>query len=140
MSIFVDPPALVIWGATIWILAERYEVAKTVVIAACAGMLGIFIIGGIGLYLDWFRWTIPGIVNLKGSFVMVDQGITGFTKATFPPWIVVLFLCFYPFWFAVGFEYAKRHHLAMKVLPYFAIGLLLLLSPSVIEGNFLPHP
>ena len=101
--------------------------------------MGVFLIGGIGLYLDWFRWTIPGIVDLKGSYVMVDQGLTGFTKATFPAWIVVMFFCFYPFWYILGYEYAKKHQLEPKVIPYLLLGLLLLLAPSIIESNFIAH-
>ena len=139
MSIFVDPPALAIMGAAIWIISQRYQTATTVVLAAGAGMLSIFIIGGVGLYLDWFRWVIPGIVNLKGSYVMVDQGLTGFTKASFPAWIVVLAFSFYPFFFALGYEYAKRHMLETRVIPYLVLGLLLLLLPSVIESNFIAH-
>ena len=126
-------------GAAIWIVSERLHAERTVVIAACGGMLGIFILGGIGLYLDWFRWIVPGIVNLKGSYVMVDQGLTGFTKAAFPAWIVVLFFCFYPFWFVLGYEYAKKRKLEPRVIRYLLVGLLLLLSPSVIESNFIPH-
>ncbi len=139
MSIFVDPPALVMMGAAIWILSERFQAARTVVVAACAGMLGIFIIGGVGLYLDWFRWTIPGVVDLKGSYVMLDQGLTGFTKASFPAWMVVLFFCFYPFWFAVGYEYGQGHRLGMRVFPYLVLGLVLLLAPSIVESHFLAH-
>jgi len=139
MSIFVDPPGLAITGAAIWILSRKYQASTTVVIAACAGILSIFMIGGVGLYLDWFRWVVPGVVNLKGSYIMVDQGLTGFTKASFPGWIVLLALSFYPFFFALGYEYSKRHMLEMKVIPYLIIGGLLLLAPSVIESNFIAH-
>jgi len=135
LSFFVDPPGLVMFGAIIWILSDRLSTPKSMVYAISGAVIGSFTIGGIGLYLDWFRWTIPGIINLPGSYVMLDQGITGLSKATFPAWIVVLFLCLYPFWFTLGFETAKRHRLRVKVVPILIVGVLLLLIPSVIESH-----
>jgi hypothetical protein len=56
-----------------------------------------------------------------------------------PGWIAVLFLCLYPFWFALGYEFAKKHRLDAKLVPILMIGVLLLLIPSVIESQFLAH-
>jgi hypothetical protein len=69
--------------------------------------------------------------------------LLGLSAATFPVWIVVLFLWLYPFWFTVGYETAKRHGLNMKYVPVFIVGvlllLLLLLIPSIIESQFIVH-
>jgi len=127
------------FGAVIWILAERYEAPRSVLYAISGGIIASFTIGGIGLYLDWYRWIVPGIVNLRGSYVMLDQGLTGLTTATFPAWIAVLFLSIYPFWFTVGFEFAKRRRWETKVVPLLLIGILLMTVPSVIESQLLPH-
>lgn len=139
MSFWVDPPALLMIGAIIWIISDKLETPRSVVYAISGGTMASFVIGGIGLYLNWFNWVIPGVVNLKGSYVMLDQGLTGLTEATFPAWIAVLFLCLYPFWFTVGYEFAKKHRLEMRVVPYLMVGVLLLLIPSIIESHFLVH-
>lgn len=139
MSFFVDPPGLIIFGAIVCLLAERFRTPKSVVYAASGGIIGSFAFGGIGLYLNWFPWVIPGLINLKGSYVMFDQGITGLSAATVPVWIVPIFLWFYPFWFILGFEAAKRHHLKMKYLPILLVGLLLLIIPSLVESQFIVH-
>jgi hypothetical protein len=124
-------------GAVIWIISDKLETPKSVVYAISGATIASFTIGGIGLYLDWYRWVVPGIINLKGSYVMLDQGITGLTKATFPTWLTVLFLSLYPFWFAVGYEHAKKHRLETRWVPILAVGVLLLLIPSVVESQFL---
>jgi hypothetical protein len=139
VSFWVDPPALFMFGAIIWILAERHGAPRSVLYAISGGIIASFTIGGIGLYLDWYRWIVPGIVNLRGSYVMLDQGLTGLTTATFPAWIAVLLLSIYPFWFAVGFEFAKRRRWETKVVPLLMIGILLMTVPSVIESQLLPH-
>jgi hypothetical protein len=126
-------------GAIIWIVSDKLETPRSVVYAISAGTIASFTIGGIGLYLDWYRWVVPGVINLKGSYVMLDQGITGLTEASFPTWIAVLFLCLYPFWFAVGYEHAKKHRLEMRWVPYLMLGVLLLLIPSIVESQFLAH-
>lgn len=124
-------------GAVIWIISDKLETPKSIVYAISGATIASFTIGGIGLYLDWYRWVVPGIINLKGSYVMLDQGLTGLTKATFPTWLTVLFLSLYPFWFAVGYEHAKKHRLEMRWVPILVVGVLLLLIPSVIESQFL---
>ena len=50
-----------------------------------------------------------------------------------------MFFCFYPFWYALGYEYAKKHKLEPKVIRYILLGLLLLLVPSIIESHFIAH-
>lgn len=139
MSFFVDPPGLVMVGAIIYILSQRLNTPKSIVYAISAAVIGSFTFGGIGLYLNWYPWVIPGLVNLKGSYVMLDQGLTGLSASTFPVWIAVLFLWLYPFWFTVGYETAKRHGLSMKYVPIFMVGILLLLIPSVVESQFIVH-
>jgi hypothetical protein len=139
MSFWVDPPALFMFGAIVYILSVRYEAAKSVVYAICGAVIVSFTVGGIGLYLDWYRWVIPGLVNLKGSYVMLDQGITGLTTATFPAWLVILFLPLYPFWFALGLETAKRREWQPRYVPLLMLGVLLMLVPSIIESQFLVH-
>jgi hypothetical protein len=125
------------FGAIIWIISDKLETPKSVVYAISGGTIASFTIGGIGLYLDWYRWVVPGIINLKGSYVMLDQGITGLNAATFPTWLAVLFLSLYPFWFTLGYEHAKKHRLEMKWVPILMVGVLLLLIPSVVESQFL---
>jgi len=139
MSFWVDPPALLIFGALAMIFHARYETPKAVLYAFCGGTIAAFVFGGIGLYLDWFRWTIPGLVDLKGSYVMFDQGLTGITKATFPTWIVPIFLFYYPFWFALGYEVAKKRYLKMRVVPYLLLGIIILAVPSILESYMLTH-
>jgi hypothetical protein len=139
LSFWVDPPALLMIGAIIWIVSDKLETPRSVVYSISGAVMASFTIGGIGLYLNWYNWVIPGLVNLKGSYVMLDQGITGLTEATFPTWIVVLLLSLYPFWFTVGYEFAKKHRLEMKLVPYLVIGVLLMLVPSIIESQFLVH-
>jgi hypothetical protein len=139
LSFWVDPPGLMMIGAIIWIISHELETPKSIVYAISGGTIASFTFGGIGLYLDWYRWVIPGIVNLQGSYVMLDQGITGLTEATFPTWIAVLFLCLYPFWFAVGYEFAKKHRLEIKLVPVLMAGVLSLLIPSIIESQLLVH-
>src|SRR5271157_1164252 len=108
MSFFVDPPGLFMMGIVVYLLSVRFKTPKSVLYAASGAITGSFTFGGIGLYLNWFTWTVPGLINLKGSYVMLDQGITGLSAATFPTWIAPIFLCFYPFWFTLGYETAKR--------------------------------
>jgi len=139
LSFWVDPPGLVLFGAIIFIVSERWRFSQSMTYAISAATLASFTIGGIGLYLDWFRWVVPGIIDLQGSYVMLDQGITGLMKAKFPSWLVILFLSMYPFWFSLGYETAKRRALTSRVVPLLFFGILLLLIPSVIESNFLPH-
>ena len=139
MSFWVDPPALVMIGAIIWILSDRYQAPASVVAAISGATIAAFTIGGIGLYLDWFNWVIPGLVNLTGPYVIVDQGLTGLTEATFPAWMAVLFLCLYPFWFTLGYEHAKKHRLDSRLVPPLMVGVVLLALPSEIEYQFILH-
>jgi len=138
MSFWVDPPGLILFGALVCILHVRFNTSKEMLYSFSAGVVASFAFGGLGLYLDWFRWTIPGIVDLKGSYVMFDQGLTGISKANFPVWIVPIFLWFYPFWFVLGYGLAKKYRLGMKVVPVLIMGIVLLSAPSVIE-SLLPH-
>ncbi len=137
MSFFVDPPGLLLLGATVCIVFNRLNAPKSMNYALSGGLIVSFTFGGIGLYLDWFRWVILGVVDLKGSYVMLEQGLTGLSKATFPAWIVILFLSLYPFWFTLGYETARRRNLGMRFVPIFIIGVLLLLIPSIVESRFL---
>jgi hypothetical protein len=139
MSFWVDPPALFMIAAMVWIVSDRLQTPRSVVYAISGATIASFTIGGIGLYMDWYHWIIPGVVDLKGSYVMLDQGLTGLTEATFPAWIALLLLSLYPFWFAVGYEFAKRHGWKTNALPYLALGVLLMLVPSIIEANLLVH-
>ncbi|MDA4113723.1 MAG: hypothetical protein OK474_06730 [Thaumarchaeota archaeon] len=139
MSFWVDPPALLFFGAIVYIIHAKFDTAKALVYAFSGGTIASFAFGGLGLYMDWFRWVIPGIADLKGSYVIFDQGLTGITKATFPTWMVPIFLWFYPFWFILGYELAKRHKFEMKTVPIFALGILLLSIPSVVESYMLAH-
>jgi hypothetical protein len=127
------------FGAIIKILSVKYDTPKSMLYAISGGTIASFTVGGIGLYLDWYHWIVPGVVNLRGSYVMLDQGLTGLTTATFPAWITVLFLSLYPFWFACGFEFAKRRQWETGVVPLLMIGILLMAVPSVIESQLLPH-
>jgi len=139
MSFWVDPPALLLFGAIVYIVHAKFNTAKALVYAFSGGVIASFAFGGLGLYMDWFRWTIPGIADLPGSYVIFDQGLTGITKAAFPVWMVPIFLWFYPFWFVLGYEVAKKRRLGMNVVPIFAIGIILLAIPSVVESYMLAH-
>jgi len=114
MSFFVDPLGLLFFGAILYIVSAYFNFAKSLIYTLAAAILSSFMVGGLALYLDWYRWIIPGLVDLKGSYIMFDQGLTGITKEAFPVWIVVMFLSLYPFWFALGYEAAKKYNLPMK--------------------------
>ena len=126
-------------GACLFIISVNYKIAKSVLYALGAAILTSFTFGGAALYLDWYRWVIPGIVNLRGSYIMFDQGLTGITKDAFPAWIAMMFLSLYPLWFVLGYETAKKYNLALKFVPILIVGVLLLIIPSVIQSQILLH-
>ena len=137
MSFFVDPVGLFLLGAILCIVSINRNIAKSVVYAFATATLVSFTFGGMALYLDWYRWVIPGLVDIRGSYIIFDQGLTGITKEVFPAWIVVMFLSLYPFWFILGYETVKRYHLPTKFVPILILGVLLLLVPSIIQSQFL---
>src|SRR5674476_664990 len=126
MSFWVDPFALFLLGASLFIISVNYKIAKSILYALGAAILTSFTFGGAALYLDWYRWIIPGIVDLKGSYIIFDQGLTGITKDAFPAWISMMFLTLYPLWFVLGYETAKKHNLAPKFVPILLAGVVLL--------------
>ena len=137
MSFFVDPFGLLLIGAVLYIVSVNYSMAKSVMYSLATATLTCFIFGGVALYLDWYRWIVPGLVDLKGSYIMFDQGLTGITKEAFPAWIAMMFLSLYPLWFFLGYEVAKKYNLPMKFVPVFILGVLLLTIPSIIQSQFL---
>ncbi|HEX7483507.1 MAG TPA: hypothetical protein VF350_08575 [Candidatus Bathyarchaeia archaeon] len=104
-----------------------------------AAILTSFTFEGVALYLDWYRWVIPGIVDLKGSYIRFDHGLTRINKDAFPSWIAMMFLALYLLWFVIGCETAKKHHLTMRFLTILMAGVVLLVIPSVIQSQFLSH-
>lgn len=136
MSFFVDPFGLLFFGAILYIVSANYKFAKSLTYALATAILTSFTFGGLALYLDWYRWTIPGLVDLKGSYIMFDQGLTGITKEAFPTWIVMMFLSLYPFWLVLGYETAKKYNIPPKFIILFVIGVLLLTIPSIIQSKF----
>ncbi len=139
MSFFVDPFGLLFFGAILYIISANYKFAKSLTYALATAILTSFTFGGLALYLDWYRWTIPGLVDLQGSYIMFDQGLTGITKAAFPAWIVMMFLSIYPFWFVLGYETAKKYNLTLKFVPILIVLIVLLAIPSIIQSQFLSH-
>ncbi len=139
MSFWVDPFGLFFLGAFLFIVSVNYKVAISVLYALAAAILTSFTFGGAALYLDWYRWVIPGIVDLKGSYIMFDQGLTGITKAAFPAWIAMMFLTLYPLWFVLGYETAKKYNLPLKFVPILIVGVVLLAIPSIIQSWLLSH-
>jgi hypothetical protein len=139
LSFFVDPFGLFFFGAILYIVSTNYKFTRSMIYALSAAILTSFIFGGVALYMDWYRWIIPGLVDLKGSFIMFDQGLTGITKAAFPAWIAMMFITLYPVWFVLGYETSKKYSLPLKFLLFFIIGVLLLTIPSIIQSQFLPH-
>jgi hypothetical protein len=137
VSFFVDPFGLLLIGAVLHIVSANYSMAKSVTYSLVTATLTCFIFGGVALYLDWYRWIVPGLVDLKGSYIMFDQGLTGITKEAFPAWIAMMFLSLYPLWFFLGYEVAKKYNLPMKFVPVFILGVLLLTIPSIIQSQFL---
>ena len=111
MSFWVDPFALFLLGAILFIVSVNYKIAKSVLYAFFGATLTGFIFGGAALYLDWYRWVFQGIADLKGSYIMFDQGLTGITKDAFPAWIAMTFLALYPLWLALGYETAKKYNI-----------------------------
>jgi uncharacterized membrane protein len=139
LSFFVDPFGLFFFGAILYILVANLHLAKSLTYALASAILTCFILGGAALYFDWYRWVIHGLADLKGSYIIFDQGLTGITKEAFPVWIVMMFLALYPFWFILGYETAKKYSLPRKFLILFIIGILLLAIPSIIQSQFFPH-
>ena len=139
MSFFVDPFGLFFFGAILCLLSTHYNFTNSLKYTLAAAILTCFIFGGLALYLDWYRWVIPGLVDLQGSYIIFDQGLTGITKATFPVWIVMMFLSLYPFWFVLGYETAKKYRLSKLSFLLLVIGILLLTLPSIIQSQFLIH-
>lgn len=139
MSFFVDPFGLLFFGAILYIVSANFKFSKQMICALSSAILTSFIFGGVALYMDWYRWIIPGLVDLKGSFIMFDQGLTGITKAAFPVWIAMMFVTLYPVWFVLGYETAKKYNLPVKFILIFIVGVLLLTVPSIIQSQFLPH-
>ncbi len=136
MSFFVDPFGLLFFGAILYIVSANYKFAKSLTYTLATAILTSFTFGGLALYLDWYRWTIPGLIDLKGSYIMFDQGLTGITKEAFPVWIVMMFLSLYPFWFVLGYETARKYNFPLKFVILFTIGVLLLTIPSIIQSQF----
>ncbi len=139
MSFWVDPFALFLLGACIFIISANYKTAKPVLYALAAATLTSFIFGGAALYLDWYRWVIPGIADLKGSYIIFDQGLTGITKEAFPAWMAMTFLTLYPLWFVLGYETAKKYNMKLKFVPLLIAGVVLLAIPSIIQSQLFNH-
>jgi hypothetical protein len=139
LSFFVDPFGLLFFGAILYIVSTNFKFSKSILYALASAILTSFIFGGVALYMDWYRWIIPGLVDLKGSFIMFDQGLTGITKAAFPAWIAMMFVTLYPVWFALGYQTAKKYNLSIKFILIFIVGILLLTVPSIIQSQLLPH-
>ena len=135
MSFFVDPFGLLFFGAILYIVSANFKLAKLLIYTIVAAILTSFTFGGLALYMDWYRWIIPGIVDLKGSYIMFDQGLTGITKTAFPAWIAMMFLTLYPFWLALGYETAKKFNLPVKYIIIFVTGILILTIPSIIQSQ-----
>jgi hypothetical protein len=135
MSFFVDPFGLLFFGAVLYIVSANFKFSKLMLYALSSAILTSFIFGGVALYMDWYRWIIPGLVDLKGSFIMFDQGLTGITKAAFPVWIAMMFVTLYPVWFVLGYETAKKYNLSVKFIPIFIVGILILTIPSIIQSH-----
>jgi hypothetical protein len=136
MSFFVDPFGLLFFGAILYIVSANFKFSKLMLHALASAILTSFIFGGVALYMDWYRWIIPGLVDLKGSYIMFDQGLTGITKAAFPVWIAMMFVSLYPVWFVLGFETAKKYNLSVKFILIFIVGILILTIPSIIQSHF----
>ncbi len=77
MSFFVDPFGLLFFGAILYIVSANFKFSKQMICALSSAILTSFIFGGVALYMNWYRWIIPGLVDLKGSYIMLDQGLTG---------------------------------------------------------------
>ena len=135
MSFFVDPFGLLFFGAILYIFSANFKFSKLILYALASAILTSFIFGGVALYMDWYRWIIPGLVDLKGSYIIFDQGLTGITKAAFPVWIAMMFVTLYPVWFALGYETAKKYNLPVKFIPIFIVGILILTIPSIIQSH-----
>ena len=135
MSFFVDPFGLLFFGAILYIVSANFKFSKLMLYGIASAILTSFIFGGIALYMDWYRWIIPGLVDLKGSYIMFDQGLTGITKAAFPVWIAMTFVTLYPVWFTLGYETAKKYNLPVKFIPIFIVGILILAVPSIIQSH-----
>ena len=136
MSFFVDPFGLLFFGAILYIVSTNFKFSKLMLYALASAILTSFIFGGVALYMDWYRWIIPGLVDLKGSYIMFDQGLTGITKAAFPVWIAMMFISLYPVWLVLGFETAKKYNLSVKFILIFIVGILILIIPSIIQSHF----
>lgn len=107
MSFFLDPPALVLLGALVYVVAKRIHLEKFWVTILGIIITGTFIVVSVLLYLDVIRWYIPFVIDMKGSEWMFHTNITGIYKEDVPKIIVVIMFGLYPFWYKAGYTTAQ---------------------------------
>ncbi|MBU7016800.1 MAG: DUF362 domain-containing protein [Theionarchaea archaeon] len=121
MSFLLDPPALVLLGALVYVIAKKIHLKKLWVAILGIAITGIFIGVSVLLYLDIIRWYIPFVIDMKGSEWMFHSNITGIYKKDVPTIIVVIMFGLYPFWHKVGYiigKYISKPHLDKTVYTY----------------------
>ena len=112
MSFLLDPPALFVLGAVVYVLSKRIHMRKISVFIVGVVIVSVFIVVSVLLYLDIIRWYIPFIIDMKGSEWMLHSNITGIYKEDVPIFIVVIMFVLYPFWYYLG--YRTAHYIAKK--------------------------
>lgn len=113
MSFILDPPALFLLGAGVYILSKRIHLKRLWAYGLGVGIITVFIVVSGLLYLDVIRWHIPYIIDMKGSEWMFHSNITGIYKDDVPVVYVVIMFALYPFWYYSG--YVAAQYLSKKM-------------------------
>lgn len=107
MSFILDPPALVLLGAVVYVVSKRVRLRRVWQYVAGIVIIGAFIgVSGL-LYLDVIRWHIPFVIDMKGSEWMFHSNITGIYKEDVPLVLVIVMFALYPLWYYLGYLAAQ---------------------------------
>jgi len=119
LSFLLDPPALVLLGAVVYIFSRKVHLKRSYAIYAGVTIVAVFVVVSGLLYLDVIRWYIPGIIDMKGSEWMFHSNITGIYKEDVHIGYVIFMFFLYPFWYYAGYVAAqylsKKRQLEKKV-------------------------
>lgn len=107
MSFILDPPALILLGALVYVVSKRYYLRRVWQYLFGIVIVGAFLVVSILLYLDVIRWHIPFIIDMKGSEWMFHSNITGIYKEDVCIGFVIFMFVLYPLWYYLGYIAAQ---------------------------------
>lgn len=115
MSFILDPPALFLLGALVYVISKRIHLRRLWAYALGVSIITVFIVVSSLLYLDVIRWHIPFIMDMKGSEWMFHSNITGIYKKDVPVVYVIIMFALYPLWYYSGYVAAQYLSKKMKI-------------------------